>query len=77
VVGDEHRPNGPNLERQTATTTRPLTTIKKRNSITGPSRASSIAADADSRRGPFLMFHEVPEGKTVKNRKAGFENRFA
>jgi len=29
---------------------------------------ASIAADADSRRGPFLMFHKVPEGKTLKNR---------
>ena len=29
---------------------------------------ASIAADADSRLGPFLMFHKVPEGKTVKNR---------
>jgi predicted enzyme related to lactoylglutathione lyase len=29
---------------------------------------ASIAADADSQRGPFLMFHKVPEGKTVKNR---------
>jgi predicted enzyme related to lactoylglutathione lyase len=29
---------------------------------------ASIAADTDSRLGPFLMFHKVPEGKTVKNR---------
>ena len=29
---------------------------------------ASIAADADSRFGPFLMFHKVPEGKTLKNR---------
>jgi predicted enzyme related to lactoylglutathione lyase len=29
---------------------------------------ASVAADADSRLGPFLMFHKVPEGKTVKNR---------
>jgi predicted enzyme related to lactoylglutathione lyase len=29
---------------------------------------ASIAADPDSRLGPFLMFHKVPEGKTVKNR---------
>ena len=29
---------------------------------------ASIAADADGRLGPFLMFHKVPEGKTVKNR---------
>jgi predicted enzyme related to lactoylglutathione lyase len=29
---------------------------------------ASIAATTDSRRGPFLMFHKVPEGKTVKNR---------
>jgi predicted enzyme related to lactoylglutathione lyase len=29
---------------------------------------ASIAADADSRLGPLLMFHKVPEGKTVKNR---------
>ena len=29
---------------------------------------ASIAADRDSERGPFLMFHKVPEGKTVKNR---------
>jgi len=29
---------------------------------------ASIAADPDSQRGPFLMFHKVPEGKTVKNR---------
>jgi predicted enzyme related to lactoylglutathione lyase len=29
---------------------------------------ASIAADSDRERGPFLMFHKVPEGKTVKNR---------
>src|SRR4029077_18457337 len=29
---------------------------------------ASIAADTDSPLGPFLMFHKVPEGKTVKNR---------
>ena len=29
---------------------------------------ASIAADTDSRLGPLLMFHKVPEGKTVKNR---------
>jgi predicted enzyme related to lactoylglutathione lyase len=29
---------------------------------------ASIAAETDSQRGPFLMFHKVPEGKTVKNR---------
>jgi hypothetical protein len=29
---------------------------------------ASIGADADSQLGPFLMFHKVPEGKTVKNR---------
>jgi predicted enzyme related to lactoylglutathione lyase len=29
---------------------------------------ASIAADTDSRLGPMLMFHKVPEGKTVKNR---------
>jgi predicted enzyme related to lactoylglutathione lyase len=29
---------------------------------------ASIATDPDSQRGPFLMFHKVPEGKTVKNR---------
>ena len=29
---------------------------------------ASIAADTDSRLGPVLMFHKVPEGKTVKNR---------
>jgi predicted enzyme related to lactoylglutathione lyase len=29
---------------------------------------ASIAADRDSERGPFLMFHKVPEGKAVKNR---------
>jgi predicted enzyme related to lactoylglutathione lyase len=29
---------------------------------------ASIAADTDSQRGPFLMFHKVPENKTVKNR---------
>jgi predicted enzyme related to lactoylglutathione lyase len=29
---------------------------------------ASIAADSDRQRGPFLMFHKVPEGKTVKNR---------
>jgi predicted enzyme related to lactoylglutathione lyase len=29
---------------------------------------ASIAADADSQLGPVLMFHKVPEGKTVKNR---------
>ena len=30
--------------------------------------SASIAADTDSRLGPMLMFHKVPEGKTVKNR---------
>jgi predicted enzyme related to lactoylglutathione lyase len=29
---------------------------------------ASIAADTDNRFGPVLMFHKVPEGKTVKNR---------
>ena len=29
---------------------------------------ASIAADTDGQRGPFLMFHKVPETKTVKNR---------
>jgi len=29
---------------------------------------ASIAADTDSRLGAMLMFHKVPEGKTVKNR---------
>jgi predicted enzyme related to lactoylglutathione lyase len=29
---------------------------------------ASITADTDSRLGPVLMFHKVPEGKTVKNR---------
>jgi predicted enzyme related to lactoylglutathione lyase len=29
---------------------------------------ASIAADTDSQRGPVLMFHKVPEAKTVKNR---------
>jgi hypothetical protein len=29
---------------------------------------ASIAADTDSRLGPLLMFHQVPEGKTIKNR---------
>jgi predicted enzyme related to lactoylglutathione lyase len=29
---------------------------------------ASVAPDTDSRLGPFLMFHKVPEGKTVKNR---------
>ena len=29
---------------------------------------ASIAADTDSRLGRSLMFHKVPEGKTVKNR---------
>jgi predicted enzyme related to lactoylglutathione lyase len=29
---------------------------------------ASIAADTDSRLGPLLMFHKVPEGKTLKNR---------
>ena len=29
---------------------------------------ASIAADTDSQLGPSLMFHKVPEGKTVKNR---------
>ncbi|MCW2655395.1 MAG: hypothetical protein QOE41_283 [Mycobacterium sp.] len=29
---------------------------------------AAIAADSDSQLGPFLMFHRVPEGKTVKNR---------
>jgi predicted enzyme related to lactoylglutathione lyase len=29
---------------------------------------ASIAAGADGRPGPMLIFHKVPEGKTVKNR---------
>ena len=29
---------------------------------------ASIAADTDTRLGAVLMFHQVPEGKTVKNR---------
>ena len=29
---------------------------------------ASIDTDTDSRLGPLLMFHKVPEGKTVKNR---------
>jgi hypothetical protein len=29
---------------------------------------ASIAADTDSRPGPLLLFHKVPEGKSVKNR---------
>jgi Glyoxalase-like domain len=29
---------------------------------------ASIAAETDSQRGPLLMFHKVPAGKTVKNR---------
>jgi hypothetical protein len=29
---------------------------------------ASVAADTDSRLGPVLMFHKVPEGKTTKNR---------
>ena len=29
---------------------------------------ASIAAGDDAALGPFLMFHKVPEGKTVKNR---------
>ena len=29
---------------------------------------ASIATDTDSGLRPFLMFHKVPEGKTVKNR---------
>jgi predicted enzyme related to lactoylglutathione lyase len=29
---------------------------------------ASIAADTDTRFGAVLMFHKVPEGKTVKNR---------
>jgi predicted enzyme related to lactoylglutathione lyase len=29
---------------------------------------ASIAAGTDSRLGAMLMFHKVPEGKTVKNR---------
>jgi hypothetical protein len=29
---------------------------------------ASIAADTDRRLGPLLMFHGVPEDKTVKNR---------
>ena len=29
---------------------------------------ASIAPDSDRQRGPFLMFHKVPEAKTVKNR---------
>jgi predicted enzyme related to lactoylglutathione lyase len=29
---------------------------------------ASIAADTDGRLGPALMFHKVPESKTVKNR---------
>jgi predicted enzyme related to lactoylglutathione lyase len=29
---------------------------------------ASIAADTDGRLGALLLFHKVPEGKTVKNR---------
>jgi predicted enzyme related to lactoylglutathione lyase len=29
---------------------------------------ASVAADADSQLGPFLLFHKVPERRTVKNR---------
>ncbi|MUL76732.1 VOC family protein [Mycolicibacterium sp. CBMA 226] len=29
---------------------------------------AAIPADGDPARGPLLMFHRVPEGKTVKNR---------
>jgi predicted enzyme related to lactoylglutathione lyase len=29
---------------------------------------ASIAADTDGRLGPLLMFHKVPEAKSVKNR---------
>jgi predicted enzyme related to lactoylglutathione lyase len=29
---------------------------------------AAIAADTNSQLGPFLMFHSVPEDKTVKNR---------
>src|SRR6201981_2452862 len=29
---------------------------------------ASVAADSDCQLGPFLLFHKVPEGKTVKNR---------
>jgi predicted enzyme related to lactoylglutathione lyase len=29
---------------------------------------ASVAADTGSQPGPLLMFHKVPEGKTVKNR---------
>jgi predicted enzyme related to lactoylglutathione lyase len=29
---------------------------------------ASIAADTDSRLGPLLIFHKVPEAKTIKNR---------
>jgi predicted enzyme related to lactoylglutathione lyase len=29
---------------------------------------AAIAADTNNQLGPFLMFHKVPEGKTVKNR---------
>ncbi|MFL6081662.1 MAG: VOC family protein [Mycobacterium sp.] len=29
---------------------------------------ASIAANTDGRLGPLLMYHKVPEGKTVKNR---------
>jgi hypothetical protein len=29
---------------------------------------AAIAADTNSELGPFLMFHRVPRGKTVKNR---------
>jgi predicted enzyme related to lactoylglutathione lyase len=29
---------------------------------------ASIAADTDSRLGPMLMFHKVPESKALKNR---------
>ena len=29
---------------------------------------ASIASDDDPTHGPLLMFHHVPEGKTVKNR---------
>ena len=31
-------------------------------------RFASVPADDDPNHGPLLMFHRVPEGKTVKNR---------
>ena len=49
---------------------RPLPCIVERSTVNdnATEEFASIAPGTDSRLRPLLMFHKVPEGKTVKNR---------